>query len=26
VPGAPDPIGDLDDAWKRAYLSAIATR
>ena len=20
VPGAPDPIGDLDDAWKRAFL------
>ena len=26
VPGAPDPIGDLDDAWKRAYLQATVTR
>jgi hypothetical protein len=26
VPGAPDPIGDLDDAWKRAYLAAVAAR
>jgi hypothetical protein len=26
VPGAPDPIGDLDDAWKRAYLASVATR
>jgi hypothetical protein len=26
VPGAPEPIGDLDDAWKRAYLNAVATR
>ncbi|HEY7624681.1 MAG TPA: hypothetical protein VIA63_06615 [Candidatus Limnocylindria bacterium] len=24
VPGAPDPIGDLDDAWKRAYLAGVA--
>jgi hypothetical protein len=23
VPGAPDPIGDLDDAWKRAYLQKV---
>jgi hypothetical protein len=22
VPGAPDPFGDLDDAWKRAYLAS----
>lgn len=26
VPGAPDPFGDLDDAWKRAYLEAVAAR
>jgi hypothetical protein len=26
VPGAPQPFGDLDDAWKRAYLQAIAAR
>ncbi len=26
VPGAPEPIGDLDDAWKRAYLRSVATR
>ena len=26
VPGAPDTFGDLDDAWKRAYLEAIAAR
>jgi hypothetical protein len=26
VPGAPETIGDLDDAWKRAYLNAVATR
>lgn len=26
VPGAPDTFGDLDDAWKRAYLEAVATR
>jgi len=26
VPGAPEPFGDLDDAWKRAYVSAVATR
>jgi hypothetical protein len=26
VPGAPEPFGDLDDAWKRAYLQAIAAR
>jgi hypothetical protein len=26
VPGAPEPFGDLDDAWKRAYLEATATR
>jgi hypothetical protein len=26
VPGAPEPLGDLDDAWKRAYLQAIAAR
>lgn len=26
VPGAPQPFGDLDEAWKRAYLQAIATR
>ncbi|MEK6208195.1 MAG: hypothetical protein AABM32_11190 [Chloroflexota bacterium] len=26
VPGAPDTFGDLDDAWKRAYLETVATR
>jgi hypothetical protein len=27
VPGAPEPFGDLDDGWKRAYLqSAVAGR
>jgi hypothetical protein len=26
VPGAPQPFGDLDEAWKRAYLEAIASR
>ena len=26
VPGAPQPFGDLDEAWKRAYLEASATR
>jgi hypothetical protein len=26
VPGAPEPIGDLDDAWKRAYLQETVTR
>jgi hypothetical protein len=26
VPGAPDVFGDLDDAWKRAYLQATVTR
>jgi len=26
VPGAPQPFGDLDEAWKRAYLETIATR
>jgi hypothetical protein len=26
VPGAPEPFGDLDEAWKRAYLDATATR
>ncbi|HEY6203778.1 MAG TPA: hypothetical protein VI056_12145, partial [Candidatus Limnocylindria bacterium] len=26
VPGAPEAFGDLDEAWKRAYLQAIATR
>jgi hypothetical protein len=26
VPGAPQPFGDLDDAWKRAYLQATASR
>jgi len=26
VPGAPEPFGDLDDGWKRAYLQAVATR
>ena len=26
VPGAPEPFGDLDDAWKRAYLQAVAAR
>jgi len=26
VPGAPEPIGDLDDAWKRAYLQSVASR
>ncbi len=26
VPGAPEPFGDLDEAWKRAYLQATATR
>jgi hypothetical protein len=23
VPGAPQPFGDLDEAWKRAYLSSL---
>ena len=23
VPGAPEPFGDLDEAWKRAYLEAL---
>ncbi|HYU81940.1 MAG TPA: hypothetical protein VFA31_04290 [Candidatus Polarisedimenticolia bacterium] len=26
VPGAPEPFGDLDDAWKRAYLAGIASK
>jgi len=26
VPGAPEPFGDLDDGWKRAYLHSVATR
>jgi len=26
VPGAPEPFGDLDEAWKRDYLQAIASR
>jgi hypothetical protein len=26
VPGAPEPFGDLDEAWKRAYLEATASR
>lgn len=26
VPGAPQPFGDLDEAWKRAYLETIAAR
>jgi hypothetical protein len=26
VPGAPQPFGDLDDAWKRGYLQATLTR
>lgn len=26
VPGAPDAFGDLDEAWKRAYLNAVAAR
>ena len=26
VPGAPQPFGDLDEAWRRAYLQAIAAR
>jgi hypothetical protein len=26
VPGAPEPFGDLDEAWKRAYLQATASR
>jgi len=26
VPGAPEPFGDLDEVWKRAYLQAIATQ
>jgi hypothetical protein len=26
VPGAPEPFGDLDDAWKRAYLAATVTQ
>jgi hypothetical protein len=26
VPGAPEPFGDLDEAWKRAYLGAVASR
>ena len=25
VPGVPEPFGDLDDAWKRAYLDGVAT-
>jgi hypothetical protein len=24
VPGAPQPFGDLDEAWRRAYLRAVA--
>jgi hypothetical protein len=24
VPGAPEPFGDLDEAWKRAYLEQVA--
>ena len=24
VPGAPEPFGDLSEAWKRAYLQAVA--
>lgn len=26
VPGAPQPFGDLDEAWKRGYLQASLTR
>ncbi|HEV2250278.1 MAG TPA: hypothetical protein VGT60_07215 [Candidatus Limnocylindria bacterium] len=26
VPGAPDPFGDLGEAWKRAYLGSVAAR
>jgi hypothetical protein len=26
VPGAPDAFGDLDEAWKRAYLQATVSR
>jgi hypothetical protein len=26
VPGAPEPFGDLDEAWKRAYLASTVTR
>jgi hypothetical protein len=26
VPGAPEPFGDLDDEWKRAYLHGTVTR
>ena len=26
VPGAPEPFGDLDEAWKRAYLEATVAR
>ena len=26
VPGAPEPFGDLDEAWKRAYLEATSSR
>jgi hypothetical protein len=26
VPGAPEPFGDLDEAWKRAYLQATVMR
>jgi hypothetical protein len=26
VPGSPEPFGDLDETWKRAYLQAVATR
>jgi hypothetical protein len=26
VPGAPEPFGDLDDEWKRAYLHGAVTR
>jgi hypothetical protein len=26
VPGAPEPFGDLDEAWKRSYLERLALR
>jgi hypothetical protein len=26
VPGAPEPFGDLDDAWKRAYLASTVAK
>jgi hypothetical protein len=26
VPGAPQPFGDLDEAWRRNYLQTIVAR